>query len=540
DVGHISNAFHFASASETTDTKPEQLFAPFLREVRLFPSDPLSDEVMSTTVERLWKVLMAERRALGRLGAATMPTSCLLGGWYDVEIHDGVTQRWSSEQGEIHVAQDVSALRVSGWHAGSFDMDVQIDDEPPTRVTLRDNFLFELALSLGRSQIVSLRLRTNRGSVQDPRDLGFLLKKLEVLPGRQGVWRTVPLDQGFDTLWRQVDSSAWIDALATVTDQRPEPAEEAFLTVRGPRSSALVEYVRASVGRYDVVLVQGIPFSLTVDVMRAVRDAGVPLVLLPHYHVDDAFYHWRQYYESFAKANAVLSFSNWVSEHFFAKRGINAPVIAGGGIDPSEYLARGTQLERFRDFRGSDRPYFLVLGRKTASKGYRTIIEAHQQLVVSRGGDVDLVLIGPDEDRQPVEGRDVHYYGRLSRELMLGALAGCVGLVTMSTSESFGIVIVEAWMSGRPVIANRRCLSFGELVEDGEDGILVGTTDELIAAMRTLLENPARAGAMGDAGHRKAMEKYTWSAAARRFHDILTEVLDGGAEGARAGALVSA
>lgn len=524
DVGHITNAFHFASTYQITRTKPEQLFAPFLRDLTLFPPESLNNEDISGAAERLWRAWMAERRMLGRRGASFMPTSCLLGGWYDVEIHDTAFQRWSSDQAEIHVARDVSALRVSGWHAGSFDLDVRIDDEAPTRLTLRDNFSFELALTLGQSQCITLRMTAKRSSHEDPRHLGFLLKKLEVLQGRQGVWQTVSLEQGFDTLWRQVDPAAWIDALTAVTQQRPDAAEQSFLALRGPRSPALIEHIRTVAGQYDVVLVQGVPFSLTVDVMQALKDSGTPSVLLPHYHVDDAFYHWRQYYDCFTKANAVLSFSKWVSENFFAKIGATAPVIAGGGIEPSEYLARAAQLEQFRTFRGTDRPYFVVLGRKTGSKGYRTIIEAHQQLVISQGLDVDLVLIGPDEDRQPVEGRNVHYYGRLGREMMLGALAGCVGLVTMSTSESFGIVVVEAWMSGRPVIANQRCLSFTELVDDGKDGILVGTMGELTAAMRTLLENPAQARAMGSAGHRKAMETYSWSAAAHRFHDILVEV----------------
>lgn len=533
NVGHIANAFHFASSYQITSTKPEQLFAPFLRKVTLFPPDPLNSDVASMTVERLWRVWMNERRMLGRQGAASMPTTCLLGGWYDVEIHEATFQRWSSEQGEIHVAQNISALRVSGWKAGAFDMDVQIDDEPPTRLTLQDSFSFDLALPLGQSRRVTLRVTVNRGSHDDPRPLGFLLKQLEVLQVRQGVWQAVPLEQSFDALWRQVDPAAWIDALVMVAQQRSEAAEEAFLSLRGPRSPSLVEHVRTVAGQYDVALVQGVPFSLTVDVMQTLRDAGLPTMLLPHYHVDDAFYHWRQYYESFGKANAVLSSSKWLSEHFFAKMKVAAPVVGGGGIEPSEYLARSAHLEQFRAFRGSGRPYFLVLGRKTGSKGYRTIIEAHQQLVASGGINIDLVLIGPDEDRQPVEGRNVCYYGRLSREMMLGALAGCVGLVSMSTSESFGIVLVEAWMSGRPVIANKHCLSFSELVDNGEDGILVGTMGELIAAMRTLLEDPAQAQAMGCAGHRKALEKYTWSAAAHRFHDILMDVCDAGAKASR-------
>jgi hypothetical protein len=250
-----------------------------------------------------------------------------------------------------------------------------------------------------------------------------LLKLLEVLEGRQGVWRTVSLEQGFEALWRQSDPAAWIDALRSVADRRTAADEELFCFVRGPRSATLVDHVRSVAGRYDVVLVQGVPFSLSADVARVVRDAGVPLLVLPHFHVDDEFYHWRQYYDLFAGANAVLSFSEWVSSNFFARLGVAAPVIPGGGADPAEYVPRAAHLQQFQRFRDTSRPYFLVLGRKTGSKGYRTIVQAHQQLLRAGDLDVDLVLIGPDDDKQPIDAEKVFYYGRLGRELVIGALA---------------------------------------------------------------------------------------------------------------------
>lgn len=526
DVGHITNIHHFASTYQATQTKPERLFASFVDKIALFPPAPIDDAMQKAAGERLWQVWMAERRQLGRSAAGKMPTSCLLGGWYDAELHDHTFHRWSSNQADIHVAQGVSGIRLSGWHPGAVEVDIQVDDDPPARLTLRDDFSFDLALMPDTSHRVSLTMPTRPATGEDVRQLGILLKKLEIVQGRQGIWREVPLEQGFEMIWRDIDSAGWIDALRQVAQARSAVDEEAFLRLRGPRSPALVDHVRAVAHEYDVVLLQGVPFSNSVDVAQAIRKAGVPLIVLPHYHVDDQFYHWRQYYELFTGANAVLSFSHWVSTHFFTKLGVNAPVLPGGGVEPMEYLARGRQSEEFRAFRNSDRPYFLVLGRKTGSKGYRTIVEAHQELLRNTGLSVDLVLIGPDEDRLALEGQNIHYYGRLSRDLALGALAGCVGLVTMSTSESFGIVLVEAWMSGRPVIANRRCLSFTELVEDGKDGLLVGSMGEVTQAMATLLSNPEQATRMGDAGQKKAMRHFTWSTAAERFRDIVVDVCD--------------
>ncbi len=524
DVGRITNLYHFASAYQPTQAKAERLFAPFLNRVKLFPAEPLDGGAMRGASERLWLMWMAERRALGRQAAEQMTATCLLGGWYDAELHDSAFQRWSSEHAEIHAAKGVSGLRVVGWHPGSVEIEVQIEGDEPTRFAVRNDFSFELSLPPETSNRISLRVPARPAGDHDPRHLGILLKKLEILQGHRGVWKTVGLEQGFDAVWRHADPAGWIEALRAVALARTVTDEEVFRAVRGPRSPELVKHVRQVATQYDVVLLQGVPFSITPDVMQAVRGSGVPTIILPHYHVDDAFYHWKQYYEAFAEADAVLSFSSWVSEKFFSKLGVTAPVIAGGGIEPAEYASRGGQLEEFRAFRGSDRPYFLVLGRKTGSKGYRTIIEAHQELLRTTSLDVDLVLIGPDEDKQPVEDRNVHFYGRLSRELMLGALAGCTALVTMSTSESFGIVIVESWMSGKPVIANHQCLSFQELIDDGKDGLLVRNVSELIDAMKFFLSDHEASAIMGRMGHQKAARQYTWTATAQRLDEIIVNI----------------
>jgi glycosyltransferase involved in cell wall biosynthesis len=527
NVGDIGNQFRFASSFAISQTTPEQLFAPFLRKVELFPPNPLDQSLLQDMSERLRRMWMTERRLLGRRAAQTLFTTCLLGGWYDVEQHEGEYQRWSSECAEIHITQRVSGLRLTGWHDGPAVIDVCVDGQEPARIAVSGDVAFEIPLSPDVSHRIQLSIPPRSTGGSDARHLGLLLKCLEVLEGRQGVWRTVSLEHGFEALWQQSDPAAWIDALRSVAEKRTVADEALFRMVRGPRSSALVDHVRSVASQYDVVLVQGVPFSLSVDVAQTVRDAGVPLLILPHFHVDDAFYHWRQYYELFAGANAVLSFSEWVSANFFARLTASAPVIPGGGVEPAEYVPRAAHLQQFRRFRDTPRPYFLVLGRKTGSKGYRTIIQAHQQMLRAGDLDVDLVLIGPDDDQQPITAEKVFYYGRLCRELVLGALAGCTALISMSTSESFGIVLIEAWMSGRPVIANGRCLSFTELVDDGADGVLVGNLGELVDAMSMMMAQPKQAAMMGAAGQRKAMARYTWSAVAQRLHQIITEVCEG-------------
>jgi glycosyltransferase involved in cell wall biosynthesis len=171
----------------------------------------------------------------------------------------------------------------------------------------------------------------------------------------------------------------------------------------------------------------------------------------------------------------------------------------------------------------------LVLGRKAGGKNYQMTIDA----ILAINGDghrLDLVLIGPDDDGMPVTAPNTYYYGAQSRDVVLGALSLALCLVNMSESESFGIVLLEAWLSGRPVVAQRKCVAFAELVVSGENGILVESTSELVAAVQYYLSSPGVA-AQHAANGRAIAEEYSWGSIASKIEAILLSASQG--EGVR-------
>ena len=75
-----------------------------------------------------------------------------------------------------------------------------------------------------------------------------------------------------------------------------------------------------------------------------------------------------------------------------------------------------------------------------------------------------------------------------------------------------------------------------EIVEDGVTGVSVpaGDAEALAAAIRTLLEDPARCRAMGEAGARRIRERFSWRRTAEETLDLYREVLDRASGGSRA------
>lgn len=87
---------------------------------------------------------------------------------------------------------------------------------------------------------------------------------------------------------------------------------------------------------------------------------------------------------------------------------------------------------------------------------------------------------------------------------------------TTAVPELLGLVALEAMVRGLPVVASREA-SLPELVDDGVTGILVPPRDTaaLRAAVDGLLASPERRAALGAAARRRALDRFSWSRAAR-------------------------
>jgi trehalose synthase len=102
-------------------------------------------------------------------------------------------------------------------------------------------------------------------------------------------------------------------------------------------------------------------------------------------------------------------------------------------------------------------------------------------------------------------------------------------VVQKSVAEGFGLTVAEAMWKSRPVVASR-IGGIQDQIEHGVSGLLLDDPRDLRAygaAVLELLDDPARATAMGRAAHERVRERYLGSHSLVDYLALLERVMDG-------------
>ncbi|MBN1247666.1 MAG: glycosyltransferase family 4 protein [Anaerolineae bacterium] len=290
----------------------------------------------------------------------------------------------------------------------------------------------------------------------------------------------------------------------------------------------LWRWLRETDESFDLVAAMTITFEPLLEAgLRFARRRGVPFVLYPLTHLGagpepgiDAlsrFYTMRHQVDLVRRSDAVVA-QTPAERDFYVARGVDPTKIhiVGPGFEPDEVI--GGDGSRFRARHGLEGPIVFMLTKMSYDKGVPHTIEAMAQLWAT-GSQAHLVLagdvldtFGAFYDRLPDQTRArITLLGTVSDEEKRDLLAAGDILVMPSRTDSFGIVYLEAWAYGTPVIG-ARTWGVMDVIDDGVDGLLVPFADPpaLAEAIGYLLDNADQAQRMGERGKAKALTQHTW------------------------------
>jgi colanic acid/amylovoran biosynthesis glycosyltransferase len=192
------------------------------------------------------------------------------------------------------------------------------------------------------------------------------------------------------------------------------------------------------------------------------------------------------------------------------------------GLDTTDFVPGGNSGSADGPLR------VLNVARLTGVKGQPILLEAVAELRRD-GHDVQVTILGdgPERERLRQLAREleiedaVELPGAVGQERVRDELARAHVFCAPSFAEGVPVVLMEAMAMELPVVATR-VMGVGELVEDGEHGLLVppGRADHLAAALASLGADPERRARMGAAGRRKVEAEFEGDMSAARLAEL--------------------
>lgn len=229
--------------------------------------------------------------------------------------------------------------------------------------------------------------------------------------------------------------------------------------------------------------------------------------------------------------------------------------VVPGGVDVEAFKAPA-EKPRLKQQLGIETDFMLfTVGRLDPRKGFLELIEAIPNVMsrLAQAGRTATFML-PEGPQRPspqeasyrsamVEraealgvSRHIRWFSRLPDEEMHLHYAAADAFLCPSPYEPFGLVLVEAFSSGTPVVATPHG-GPQEIVTQGADGYLAEPSDPEDFSGRILdilLAEPEQRQRMSDAALRKAHERYAWTAVAHQIAAAY-EALGDGWQAARKG-----
>ena len=245
-------------------------------------------------------------------------------------------------------------------------------------------------------------------------------------------------------------------------------------------------------------------------------------ILIPCFH-DESYAYFRHFRGTFRDLRGIVF--NAKPEQELANRILDLrnvnQLLLGIGIETGfEY-----NPDRFRKKYNFDFPYIIYAGRKDEAKNINTLIKyfaEYKNRNIDKIPDLKLILIGGGEVKipEPVKA-DVIDLGFVDIQDKYDACSGAICLCQPSKNESFSIVIMESWLTERPVLVHSECNVTSNFVKESNSGLYFENYFEFEGCLNFYVDNPQVASHMGQTGRQFVLDNFKWDVVLKKFMEFL-------------------
>lgn len=302
------------------------------------------------------------------------------------------------------------------------------------------------------------------------------------------------------------------------------------LTIYGHGAYSYMQFRNLFSEDYDLILSTPFPSTHNYYTFLAAKIRKKPLVFCPLLHLEDKYHsHRESLFFIMRHADAVIALTNYEKE-FYIKQKIDKDKVhvIGVGIDTKSFSKRENGIKE----KCNATKIITFIGRKEEYKGIETILKA-LRLLVKQMPTLRFICLGPETSysrdlwkKLPNSIREnVVLMESISEKEKNNILSETDIFIMPSIAESFGIVYIEAWIHGKPVIGARSG-AVADVITDYEDGFLIEPRNyvELAVKIRYLLENEDIAAELGKNGEKKVLNNYSWDVIADKWKAVFESV----------------
>jgi len=282
--------------------------------------------------------------------------------------------------------------------------------------------------------------------------------------------------------------------------------EQGWLAAQGPHVPELLDFLHAHGREYDAVLfytyiyaptAAGLPIVPERAALISTAHDEAPIRLAPY----QALFQLPRAFGFLTPEERDMVHARFNNEHIPHE-------LLGIGMDPPPDGDSGFTMP-------GDRPWVVYLGQASEGKGVDDLLSSWSSYR-ENGGNGTLVLAGTPK-LDIAKRDDVVALGRVSDAAKWGILAAADALVLPSRFESLGIVLLEAWQAGTPVLVPAtNAVTSGQVARSG--GGLTYDAETFDAALAALLTDGPAIGARGQAWVR---EECSWDAFDERLERLV-------------------
>ncbi len=201
------------------------------------------------------------------------------------------------------------------------------------------------------------------------------------------------------------------------------------------------------------------------------------------------------------------------------------------GIDAAEYQSNITANDR-KGFGPDNSPFILFVGRLNSIKGPDLLLDAFLNSK-DHFPDFHLVFAGPDGGMLPqlkatAEASDaanrIHFTGYIGGDRKISAYHNAELLVIPSRQEAMSLVVLEAGITGTPVLITDRC-GFKEVNTVAGGQIVPASVRGLGNGLTQMLSDPLQLKIKGENLKKHIENHYTWDIMIKKYLDLYDRIL---------------